>query len=223
MRKRTETRSQAEPPTKAGGSEHTVERCSTAEAEAGEKMNELTSEARDLLHGCDRCARYHTARCAFFDTWHGWMMVAVLISGSAAVVSLNSVFGLGPEWTTVLMLIPVVVGAIDVVWGLTHKARNHEFLAHRFYDLEKRINANLADDNLVDEKTVAEWRIEMIEIFKDEPAPYHALNAECGNAASQALDYGENEMQQIGWWQHLLRNYWRFSPKDFPKHDSVTP
>ena len=138
------------------------------------------ADARGLLSDCDRSARYHTARRAFFDAWHRWMMVGVLISGSAAAASLNA--GLGTAWATVLALIPAVVGAVSVVWNLTHTARDHELLARRFYDLAKRIVVHEANAATVDR-----WRAEMLDLWGDEPATYHALNAECHNAVAQAI------------------------------------
>ena len=189
-------------------------RRSTAATE--EEMTEAQTEAHGLLQDCDRGARYHTARRAFLDTCHRWMMVGVLVSGSAAIAALNEAFGLGAKWAPVLMLVPTVVGAISVVWGLTNRARDHELLARRFYELAKRINVNQADDEAVEA-----WRVGILDIRRDEPAVYHALNAECGNAATQALGFNQDEMQRVHWLQHALRHWWRFSAKDFPKHGGI--
>ena len=189
-------------------------RRSTAATE--EEMTRAKEEAHGLLHDCDRSARYHTARRAFLDTCHRWMMVGVLVSGSAAIATLYEAFGLGAKWAPVLMLVPTVVGAISVVWGLTNRARDHELLARRFYELAKRINVYRADDEAVEA-----WRVGMLDICRDEPAVFHALNAECGNAATQALGHDEHEMQRIQWWQRALRHWWRFSAKDFPKNGGI--
>ena len=180
-----------------------------ADAATQEGLTPWHADARGLLSDCDRSARYHTARRAFFDGWHRWMMVGVLISGSAAAASLNT--GLGTAWATVLALIPAVVGAVSVVWNLTHKARDHELLARRFYDLEKRIVVHEATAATVDR-----WRTEMLDIWGDEPAAYHALNAECHNAVAQAI--GAGEMQRVRWWHHRLRHWVRFSPTSFPTY-----
>ena len=37
----------------------------------------------------------------------------------------------------IIMLIPTTVGAISVVWNLTGRARDHEILARRFYQIAK--------------------------------------------------------------------------------------
>ena len=205
----TETATNSEHPTEGRS---TTSAAAEAVAETGEEMTNW-QEAHGFLHDCERCARYHAARRAFFDAWHRWMMVAVLISGSAAIATLTETIGLSSAWTVGLMFVPVVVGALNMVWNLTHRARDHEMLARRFYDLAGRINANRADESAVEE-----WRADLIGINRDEPAAYHALNAECGNAASQALGHGRDTMQRVRWWQQALRHWWRFSPKDFPRN-----
>ena len=182
-----------------------------ADAATQEGLTPWHADARGLLSGCDRSARYHTARRAFFDGWHRWMMVGVLISGSAAAASLNT--GLGTAWATVLALIPAVVGAVSVVWNLTHTARDHELLARRFYDLATRIAVHEATAATVDR-----WRAEMLDIWGDEPATYHALNAECHNAVAQAIGADTGEMQRVRWWHHRLRHWVRFSPTSFPTY-----
>ena len=176
-------------------------------------MIDIEQEAKDFLHDCDRSARYHTARRAFFDTCHRWMMVAVLVSGSSAVATLNGLFG-DPEisrmLSMIIMLITALCGAISVVWNLTDRARDHEMLARRFYGIAKLIDVEKAD-----KEQIEKWRVEIIGVYEDEPAVFHALNAECYNAATKALGYGSEKFQQVSWHQHLLRNIRRFSPKDF--------
>ena len=196
-------------PTGATADARTTSDTDTATAKQG--LTHWQAVARDLLFDCDRNARYHVARRAFFDAWHRWMMVGVLISGSAAVASLNT--GLGTAWATMLALIPAVVGAVSVVWNLTHTARDHELLARRFYDLEKRIVVHEATAATVDR-----WRAEMLDIWGDEPATYHALNAECHNAVAQAIGADTGEMQRVRWWHHRLRHWVRFSPTSFPTY-----
>ena len=56
----------------------------------------------------------------------------------------------------------------------------------------------------------------MLGIYEDEPAVYHALNAVCYNAVIQALGYDKDKFQQVARWRYHLRNWFRFSAKDFP-------
>ena len=171
-------------------------------------MSDPKREARDYLHDCDRNARYHTARRAFFDKWHRWMMFAVLISGSSAVAAVASD---QEEASVFILLVPAVVGAFSVVWNLPNRARDHEFLARRFYDIASSISVDGADPERIET-----WRNQILLVYKDEPAVYHALNAECRNAASQALGHDTDQFQKVSMLQHHLRNLVRFSPADFP-------
>ena len=196
-------------------SEHAAQGCPTAET-SEEGMTQLQSAAHEFLHDCDRCARYHTERRAFLDTWHRWMMVGVLLSGSAAVAALSKAFVLSSGWTIALMLIPTVVGAVNAAWNLTHKARDHEILARRWHDLACRINITQAS-----EQAVEEWRVGEHAILADEPPTFYALNAACHNAVCQARGSGREHMQRIRWWHRALRHWLRFSPETFPRYADI--
>ena len=177
---------------------------------------DLRQEAQNFLHDCDRSARYHTHRRTFFDWCHRWMMVAVLVSGSSAVAILSGAFssevrGGGVMLSIIIMLIPTTVGAISVVWNLTDRARDHGILARRFYQIAKSINVEEADPERIED-----WRIEILGASQEEPAVFYALNAECYNAATRALGYGDDRLQQISRWRYYLRNWVRFSAGNFP-------
>lgn len=167
----------------------------------------LRQQAEDYLHDCDRSARYHTARRAFLDKWHRWMIVAVVLSGSSAVAALS---GDNKILSGSIMLLTAVLAAIEVVFNITDRARDHELLARRFYQIASTITPEY-----VNSEQVGCWRRAILGVYVDEPAVYHALNAECYNAAAQAL--GKRERQRIKRRHYLLRHWWRFSAEDFPK------
>ena len=198
----------------AGRAAPAADSATTAETARG--MTEWQEKANEILFGCERNTRYHTERRAFLDTWHRWMMVGVLLSGSAAVAALSKAFVLSSGWTIALMLIPTVVGAVNAAWNLTHKARDHEMLARRWHDLACRININQAS-----ERAVEEWRVGEHAILADEPPTFYALNAACHNAVCQARGSGREYMQRIRWWRHALRQWLRFSPETFPRYADI--
>ena len=185
-----------------------------SQAPRSQKTTDLQQEARNFLHDCDRSSRYHTHRRTFFDWCHRWMMVAVLVSGSGAVAILSGAFGSEIKDSVVsiiIMLIPATVGAISVVWNLTDKARDHEILARRFYQIAKSINVEKATPEQTEY-----WRIEILSASQEEPAVFYALHAECYNAATRALGYGDDWLRNIPRWRYYLRNWVRFSAADFP-------
>ncbi len=113
--------------------------------------------------------------------------------------------------TAIIMLVPTLVGAITVVWKPTNRARDHEMLSRKYYGIAKEI-----DVENVDQEKIKKWRKKMLGIYEDEPAVYHALNAVCYNAVTQALGYDKDKFQQVARWRYHLRNWFRFSAKDFP-------
>lgn len=174
----------------------------------------MIKEAKRYLFECDRNARYHIARKSFFDLWHRWMMVAVLFSSSYAVFELSN----SPDsdiLPKLIMLIPAIIGAVNVGIDITNRAYNHGILSHRFYEIAKSID--LED---VDQINLEQWRRAILNVYMDEPGVYHALNAECYNAAAQAR--GVKERQKISFFHHFLRHWCKFSAKDFPQCDKST-
>ena len=158
-------------------------------------MTDLKQEAENLLIDCDRGARYHSARGAFLNRCHKWMMVAVLFSSSFAIVALSMESTMA---ATLIMLVPALMGAIDVVWGLTEMVRRHESLVRRFHEVASEIDAEEATA-----ERIRAWDTKVKGVYGEEPlAVYHALNAVCGNAACQASGRDPEKFQQIDRWKH---------------------
>ena len=145
-------------------------------------------------------------------------MTLVLLSGSTSIAVLTGAFGFedghgdGSKtvWTIMLMLVPTTIGAINSVWNLTHGARDHDTLAKRFYAVARKIDIEGAD-----EAKIEEWRVQILGVYADEPAVYHALSAQCYNAASKALEAKPKQLYQLSLSQRVFRNWWRFSDGQF--------
>ena len=177
-------------------------------------MTDPKEEASNLLIDCDRSARYHSARGDFLNKCHKWMMVAVLFSSSSAVVALS-------QWSTtvaiLIMLVPALIGAIEVTWGFTEMVRRHESLVRRFHEVADEINVQGASAELV-----REWHSKVRVVCGEEPlSVYYALNAVCGNVAYQAAGRDPNKFQQIGRWKYRFRNWIKFKATDFPRMDQA--
>ena len=169
----------------------------------------LEEQARNHLFECDRNARYHTARRTFLDQCHRWMMIFVALSGSAAAVSVTEGSPLGGM---LILLLPTLFGAISVGLRITDQARDHEVLAHKFYWIAATIRPECATAD-----QVHQWRNAILAAYENEPDMYHALNAECYNAAAQAL--GKKTRQPVTVCRHWLRHWLRFTAEDFePKY-----
>ncbi|MDE2772107.1 MAG: hypothetical protein OXI46_00145 [Gemmatimonadota bacterium] len=181
----------------------------TAQGRTRTETREVGELAHKLLRECDRSARYHLARGAFLDFSHRVLLLVIIVSSSATFARLTE--RLAEVWVSVIAFIPTVAAAFILVSNFSRKAEDHRSLSRQCRDLAKRINVRAAS-----EESVEEWRIALLDIYKEEPAVYHALNAQCHNAVAQSIGAGKSQMQRIRWWQARLRNIVRFTPDSFP-------
>ncbi|MCY4642976.1 MAG: hypothetical protein OXC41_09875 [Gammaproteobacteria bacterium] len=172
-------------------------------------MTDSKKQAKKLLHDCDRCARYHSERRTFFDVWNKVILVGIVFLNSGAVATI-SIDQTNWKWAMGLTLISPLLVAINLVFDLTNKARNHEFLSRRFHALEMSIDVDEAS-----EEKVREWRKCIYSIYEDEPATYYALNAICYNDATQALGYSKKFTLSVTSGQRRLRHWVKYSATDF--------
>ena len=122
---------------------------------------------------------------------------------------------LGETWVLGLTAAAAAASAILVVWRLIDTARDHALMLERFYRIAQGINVEMAD-----EQWVLEWRNEMFRAYGDTGAVYHALNADCYNAATLARSEKPRKLIRLRWWQRVIRNWWRFSPATFQLQDN---
>lgn len=177
-------------------------------------QNEWGYKAKGILHDCDRSARYHVLRKAFYSRIHSWMMVIVVFSGSAAAAIISKQLLTDSPQIILIVLIPTLMGAIDLVWNPSGRARDHEVLARRFYWVAKLVDVEKADQD-----QVREWNNSLLSAYEDEPDIFHALNAECYNAATKALGVDKKKYKTIGWWPRLFRQWIRYTAEDFPTRE----
>ena len=142
---------------------------------AAARLGPATKEIDGLEDDAERCSRYHQRRRAHYDLMHRVLMFFVIVSGSASFAQIAGhpdVFG----------ALAAACGAIDLLWGVSDKARDHEMLHRRFMDVLIRIK-QIAEPS-------AEWarqiHTELSAIYADEPPAYRVLNADCHNQVAQA-------------------------------------
>lgn len=179
-------------------------------------QNNWKYEARGILHDCDRSARYHVLRRAFYSRIHSWMMFIVVFSGSAAAAIISKELLTDSPQIILIVLIPTLMGAIDLVWNPARRARDHEVLARRFYWIAKLVDAEQADKD-----RVREWNISLLSAYEDEPDVFHALNADCYNAATKSLGFGKEKYKKVTRRQRLLRQWVRYTAEDFPTQEKT--
>ncbi len=159
----------------------------------------------DILFPLEKSVRYHQVRRAFYDGWHRWLMLAIIVAGSASVTDALA----GHQ--KALALLTAIFGAMDLVFALSDRARDHEFLMRRFAALMAGIRRNASPTP----SDLEGWRAERVEIESDEPAIYWALEAVCYNEVARAFDRDRSAEVYVPWHYRVFRNYLRFEPTRF--------
>ena len=127
-------------------------------------------------------------------------MFVVVLSGSLAFFAIP-----------ILVLFITVVGALNLVWDPSHRARDHEMLFQHFSKLA--ITIRTANDP--DESSYKAWIRERINIETNEPPIFWALEADCDNEVRRA--WGKDEkMVKIDRCSRWTMNLLRHEQSDFP-------
>ena len=165
--------------------------------------SDLDNRIFQLDFAVEKSMRYHQRRRGWYETLHKGFMLVIIVCGSLASLSNGLAFYLG---ITVAGL-----AALDLVFGLSHRARDHEMLFRRFSDLAVKIRA---DEHT--EENLKQWTRERINIETDEPPIYAALEADCDNKVRRAWDKTDNLVQLDGWSKfamHFLRQEKKYWPQ----------
>ena len=160
----------------------------------------LIKEIERLDFAIEKSMRYHQRRRGVYEWRHKVIMFLVIVLGSAAFY----------RWAN-LAIATTVLATIDLVWGLSHKARDHEMLFARFSKLAIDIRTTTTPDKAL----YNSWVKERINIETGEPPIHWALEADCDNEVRRAWDR-DKKMVKIGWWSRLTMNWLRHEKKDFP-------
>jgi hypothetical protein len=166
---------------------------------------------------CLMNARYHSAREAFLDSVHRWLMLGVIILGSAAMLDLFEfdVHGEASSFIkTLLAALPVVFGALDLTFDLSNRARIHALMKRRYFELLAEVTGG--------EKTIEQADAAMHRFSADEEPAYHALLATAWNAA-QEMVYGDRAKHYELWWPvRWSKQFFRFEGGRFPVREGAS-
>ena len=155
---------------------------------------DIEEKVDKLNFAVEKSMRYHQRMRGFCERYHRFNMFLIIIFGSAAF---SKVF----DWSEYLGAAAAVLAAIELVWGLSHRARDHGMLHRRFSDLAIDIRTTSPSSD-----SYEKWVKERINIEADEQPIYWALEADCDNEVRRAWGK-DKELVQIGWWARLTM-YW---------------
>jgi hypothetical protein len=146
--------------------------------------------------------------------------------GAGAVGRFGALLGLTDQ---VLVLAATIVATLQLVFDFGVKARDHEFLQRRYYELLSEIESGISEIDLLSDhpqeleqygSKISSWNAKLLLLYAEEPPPLRALDAVSYNAASDSL--GRKMRVKINFWQNLLRHIYPFNGTSFPYVDGQT-
>ena len=171
--------------------------------------DELKLDIDSLNFAVEKSMRYHQRRRGYYDAWHKLFMFLIILSGSAAFAELPLFQDADSAAFNIFGALVAGIAAIDLVWGLSHRARDHEMLFRRFSELAVKIRTEEGT-----ETSCKEWLNERISIETDEPPIYWALEADCDNEVRRAWDRDE-ELVKIDRWFRWTMHLFKHSTREF--------
>lgn len=177
-------------------------------ADPTSEVAEITPQYR-VSFNAERTARYHAARRGFFETIHRGSLFIVVALGTTGVVGLTNRFGID---AAMLAGITALLGAINLVFDPAGRARTHEALQRKAFELGAEIDH-------VHEPTLdqcAAWSAELHKIYADEPPSMLALDAIAYNATlSGRRENPQKFMIVLSAKQRWFRHFFSFSSDEF--------
>ena len=158
----------------------------------------------DLRFEALRNAIYHSARKSFLDKKNKFFSLIVILAGASAVGDLGTHFHIDAKW---LAFVAAAAGSVQLVFDFGVRAREHDFLQRRYYELVAKIAESKSED-------FAALDAELHRLYADEPAPMRALDAIAYNAASESL--GKDVRVKVKWYHTLLSQCLPFNHAEFP-------
>jgi hypothetical protein len=162
-------------------------------------------------------ALYHDWRRATLGTLQTFARGATFVGAIFALITAFNPFDWAPHYVTVAVAsgttLVAIVNLWELVFGLSERTLTHIELYRRFMELQEKIARGEANWR----NELAGWRADAASIRINEPPTMWAIYAECWNQIMDRLTLEKpGYYRKVGWWPHLLRNIWQFSPQNFP-------
>lgn len=155
-----------------------------------------------------RNAIYHSARRNYYDFLNRLMSLLVVAAGAGAVADFEKFFA-SPA---LLAFVATMAGLFQLVFDFGGKARTHEFLQRRFYEL----TAEIAQAEKPTPSKIRDWEAALKRLYAEEPPPMRAMDAIAYNAAAESLGSDKAKRIYVTPWQSFNRYWWEFNGADFP-------
>lgn len=169
---------------------------------------ELADKVWDVRFRSEVAARYHDRRGAFLDLANRSLTFLVLIGGTAAISnSLSRWIGIQAvgDVLQAYVFFAAFVSGINLVWNLSHRARDH-FESAKTYkkllaEIEKKQNPTSAD--------LESWISSFHEASLSTSGIYWWLYRDCFDEVAVAYATAGNPLGPLNPVQRMLMNWWR--------------
>ena len=177
----------------------------------------MNYDRENLRFNTVRNALYHTARRRSYEFWARCFNFLVIILGTAAASDFLQRFGIEMVYPSIAV---AIVGAVQLVFDPSGRARTHQVLQRDYY----RLLAEIEMKHVCEEDDLARWRGELARIAADEPPVLRAIDAKAYNDALDALGTynGETERLVIPWSQRVAGNLFYFEGHAYKKIAEVS-
>ena len=159
-----------------------------------------------------RSALYHTERSNFLDRLNKVINSLVILLSAGVVGKAASHFTLDGLWIELSVLI---VATIQLVFDFGGRAKEHQFLQKRYYEMLAEMEA--APD--WGDEFLKKWSAKLVSLSADEFLTMRALDAIAYNKALGGVTDDSEQLHRyrlrVTIWQSLLRNVLAFNWADF--------
>lgn len=160
-----------------------------------------------------RNAQYHAARRRFLDAVSKLFNFVIILAGTGTAAQLSEG---RPDVSIFLGGAIAGLGAAQLVFDFTGRARAHEILQRRYFSLLADIEETLDPD----EQQCARWKSEFSRAAADEPPVLRALDAISDNQATAALLGASKPRLKVTFWQSITRQIFAHNAGTFPVSES---
>jgi hypothetical protein len=167
---------------------------------------EASSEQVEGVHvSCLLNAQYHASREAFLDLVHRWIMFAIIILGAGAITDfVTKEFG---SLNTILGIATAALGALDLTFDLSNRARTHSMMKRRYFELL----ADFGDG----QKTLTAVQGCIHRYGADEEPVYNVLWKLSWNSAQEMVFGDKGDQYLIPRFDRFFRNVFRYDGKNY--------
>jgi len=167
----------------------------------------LLSKLQELQMEIEAFAVYNENREAFSALMARASSFVGILSGTALVAfarSENFYFSLFFGFLT------SALSSASLVFDFSGLAQRHRELRQKLVMLLDEIPE---EDSPDEREKLAKIRKDYQKTYADSPLIFYAASANAYNSIQRR--HNRKEFLKISWWQHLIRNFWRFSPDTF--------